>query len=111
MLVMADQIVKKGTIGGYDGDDFISDELINQKGGVWVECGGPAYHYYGLPKEQKVRWITEMTTFNATEFSYMAYGNEASMKHSYGNFCLICEVGPVGDRMGRPLESVDSESE
>ncbi|KAE9394942.1 hypothetical protein BT96DRAFT_886097 [Gymnopus androsaceus JB14] len=99
-VVMIDHVVKGGTMGGYDGEDFISDELIKEMGGVWINSGGPHKFYYGEPpKEQRVRWITPMTSFNATDFSYMTYGNEASLEHAYGNFCLICKVGPVSDRI------------
>ncbi|KAE9400179.1 hypothetical protein BT96DRAFT_919589 [Gymnopus androsaceus JB14] len=86
-----------GTRGGYDGEDFISDELVSELGRrldrLWWAGVLREYHGYTdkLPEEQTVRWITPMTTFNAN-------GLCASLEHAYGNFCLICEVGPVGDR-------------
>ncbi|KAL5501797.1 hypothetical protein ACEPAH_9057 [Sanghuangporus vaninii] len=45
-----------------------------------------------------VTWVTDRTRFNQQTASWMAYGNEYHMDHTYGQFCLIVTVGPAGLR-------------
>ncbi|KAF5357328.1 hypothetical protein D9758_005963 [Tetrapyrgos nigripes] len=55
--------------------------------------------HYGIPKPlTEVNWITENNTYNRLKVDYIAYGNEPSIAHVYGDFSLICEVGPVQNR-------------
>ncbi|KAL5482433.1 hypothetical protein ACEPAI_9027 [Sanghuangporus weigelae] len=42
-----------------------------------------------------VTWVTDRTSFNEQSASWMAYGNEYYMDHTYGQFCLIVTVGPA----------------
>ncbi|KAL5519829.1 hypothetical protein ACEPAG_1489 [Sanghuangporus baumii] len=52
-----------------------------------------------------VTWVTEKTSFDQQIASWMAYGNEYYMDHTYGQFCLIVTVGPARLRdTGVPME-------
>ncbi|KAL5519830.1 hypothetical protein ACEPAG_1490 [Sanghuangporus baumii] len=42
-----------------------------------------------------VTWVTDRTSFNEHSASWMAYGNEYYMAHTYGQFCLVVTVGPA----------------
>ncbi|KAL5482432.1 hypothetical protein ACEPAI_9026 [Sanghuangporus weigelae] len=52
-----------------------------------------------------VTWVTDRTSFDQQIASWMAYGNEYYMDHTYGQFCLIVTVGPARLRdTGVPVE-------
>jgi hypothetical protein len=58
--------------------------------------GQPAPEGCNLPME--VYWITEMRTFTIKD-KFVAWGNEPSMGHCYGNICLVVRVGPANERI------------
>ncbi|TFK58578.1 hypothetical protein BDN72DRAFT_966309 [Pluteus cervinus] len=43
-------------------------------------------------------WATPRTEFRTYSSSYIAYGNEHSTGHVYGDVCLVAKVGPHGAR-------------
>lgn len=65
-------------------------------GRVVHSLGQPAPEDCDLPVE--VYWVTKMTTFTI-EDKFVAWGNEPSMGHCYGNICLIVRVGPANERI------------
>ncbi|KAF8167057.1 hypothetical protein K438DRAFT_2064776 [Mycena galopus ATCC 62051] len=47
----------------------------------------------GIP----VHWVTKITNFNRVGSSYIAYGNDASIQHVYGNAALFVQVPAFGE--------------
>lgn len=45
-----------------------------------------------------VLWITPLTEYSHFDSPCVAYGNEPSVGHIYGDICLVVEVGSVGRR-------------
>ncbi|TFK70214.1 hypothetical protein BDN72DRAFT_819242 [Pluteus cervinus] len=45
-----------------------------------------------------IMWVTPPTAFPTYDTPYVAYGNEASVAHLYGDICLVAKVGPVDQR-------------
>ncbi|KDQ18308.1 hypothetical protein BOTBODRAFT_171175 [Botryobasidium botryosum FD-172 SS1] len=45
-----------------------------------------------------VTWILPMTRLNKIEAVFLAYGNDASLEHVYGNLALVVQVGKPGER-------------
>ncbi|KAJ7495383.1 hypothetical protein FB451DRAFT_1550818 [Mycena latifolia] len=43
-----------------------------------------------------LHWVTKITQLNRVGSQYLAYGNEASIKHVYGNAALFVQVPPFG---------------
>ncbi|KAJ7722025.1 hypothetical protein B0H16DRAFT_1666280 [Mycena metata] len=43
-----------------------------------------------------VEWVTRITETNRVRLQYLAYGNEASIEHVYGNAALFLEVPAAG---------------
>lgn len=46
----------------------------------------------------EVLWATRLPKFNKFKATYLAYGNEASMQHTYAHLSLLVEIGAVNDR-------------
>ncbi|KAJ7142874.1 hypothetical protein C8R44DRAFT_866152 [Mycena epipterygia] len=44
-----------------------------------------------------VHWVTKITELNRVGSQYIAYGNDASIKHVYGNAALFVQVPALGD--------------
>ncbi|KAJ7816851.1 hypothetical protein B0H14DRAFT_3743117 [Mycena olivaceomarginata] len=44
-----------------------------------------------------VHWVTKITELNRVGSSYLAYGNQASLGHVYGNAALFVEVPAIGE--------------
>ncbi|KAJ7138617.1 hypothetical protein C8R46DRAFT_969387 [Mycena filopes] len=44
----------------------------------------------------EIQWVTEINETNNVSSQYLAYGNEASIEHIYGNAALFVEVPPAG---------------
>lgn len=44
-----------------------------------------------------VHWVTKITDLNRVGSSYLAYGNQASLAHVYGNAALFVEVPAIGE--------------
>jgi hypothetical protein len=69
-------------------------------GKVIYDIGESApFDYHGPLKASEtaaVLWITPLTNYSHFDSPYIAYGNEPSVGHIYGDVCLIVEVGPVG---------------
>ena len=72
----------------------------------WKEWGGGKVvevldDRYDTEVQERVMWVTPMTTYTSVENTYTAYGNDAWLDHTYGNVCLVVKVGPVKERIGR----------
>ncbi|KAK0505173.1 hypothetical protein EDD18DRAFT_1456554 [Armillaria luteobubalina] len=102
VVYMTDHIIPEQYEGYYEDEEL--EELLLKKSGALVStsdeymknqlrCGREAV------KLPEVVWVTPITTFNRTESTYMAYGNEASVGYLYGDVCLIVKVGQPGSRM------------
>ncbi|KAK0225527.1 hypothetical protein IW262DRAFT_1356479 [Armillaria fumosa] len=102
VVYMTDHIIPEQDEGYYEDGEL--EELLLKKSGTLVSasdeyvknqlrCSGEAV------KLPEVVWITPITTFNRTESTYMAYGNEASVGYLYGDVCLMVKVGQLGNRM------------
>ncbi len=57
--------------------------------------------------KRKVFWVTEPNT-NVFTTPYVALGNEPSLGYTYANVACIVDVGPFGDRKGRPISNKKS---
>jgi hypothetical protein len=49
------------------------------------------------PSAVAVHWVTTITEINRVRSAYMAYGNDASIQHVYGNAALFVEVPAFGE--------------
>ncbi|KAJ7748941.1 hypothetical protein B0H16DRAFT_1847966 [Mycena metata] len=49
-----------------------------------------------VKNEVAVEWVTKITETNRVRSQYLAYGNEASIEHVYGNAALFVEVPAAG---------------
>ncbi|TFK70207.1 hypothetical protein BDN72DRAFT_766933, partial [Pluteus cervinus] len=52
----------------------------------------------GSDDEETIMWVTPPTAFPTYDTTYVAYGNDASVSHLYGDVCLVAEVGPFERR-------------
>jgi hypothetical protein len=55
-----------------------------------------------------VSWVTPLTEYARFSLPYVAYGNEATLAHIYGNVCLVAKVGPFGQRETKGAEDAGS---
>jgi hypothetical protein len=69
-------------VGGNDGDEYDSDD-----------------DDYEDP--MLLEWVTSPTEINQASAQYIAYGNEATVEHIYGDACFIVEIN---DLQGRGLD-------
>ena len=54
---------------------------------------------------RNAQWITAAPHYTQEERSYMAYGNEATMRTTYWQLYLRLSVGPAGNRGGLPKDA------
>ncbi|KAK0451209.1 uncharacterized protein EV420DRAFT_1561489 [Desarmillaria tabescens] len=102
VIYMTDHIIPDQEDGYYEDDEL--EEMLLKESGTLVSASDEyvknQLKYSGKAvKLPEVVWVTPITTFNRTEASYMAYGNEASVGYLYGDVCLIVKVGLPGNRM------------
>ncbi|SJL08211.1 uncharacterized protein ARMOST_11574 [Armillaria ostoyae] len=89
---MTDHIIPEQDSGYYEDEEL--EELLLKGSGTLVSASDE-YVKDQLQDSGKamklpeVVWVTPITTFNRTESSYMAYGNEPSVGYLYGDACLI----------------------
>lgn len=80
---------------------------IEKEGGRYISEPRPVtvegYHYYASPEESPLVWVTDLTKYTRTKTAYLAHGNEASVGYAYCTVCLIVQIGPFGNRTGKPL--------
>ncbi|KAJ7093269.1 hypothetical protein B0H15DRAFT_947410 [Mycena belliarum] len=73
-------------------DDVLNTERVNEESGVELyavlEARAPT-----VP----LHWVTKITEKNRVGSSCIAYGNEASLAHVYGNAALFVKVPPYGE--------------
>jgi hypothetical protein len=85
------------------GNDLAEDVLVGERGGEIIKFLRPVHDRYISRSYDEddlveVTWVTELTAFTRSETTYIAYGNDASVGHMYGDICLIVCVGEAGDR-------------
>ncbi|KAF7329115.1 Fe2OG dioxygenase domain-containing protein [Mycena kentingensis (nom. inval.)] len=56
---------------------------------------------------EDVIWVTKRKLMNKVETHYMAYGNEASVGHMYGDAALFVRIPAVGEKGREALEGSD----
>ena len=106
---MTDHIIPEQDEGYYEDEEL---ETLLLKGSGALVSASDEYMENQLEdtgeamKLPEVVWVTPITTFNRTESSYMAYGNEPSVGYLYGDVCLIVEVRQSGSRMAIDKASV-----
>lgn len=110
--IMTDNIPDVGDLG----DDSLTYTLTNYFGGVKLKSLGESGDFVDLDDSDEetdeegsesdgdvteVYWVTEMTKFTTVKISFIAYGNESSLEHMYGQVCLIVRLGPVSIKKGK----------
>ncbi|KAF5357327.1 hypothetical protein D9758_005965 [Tetrapyrgos nigripes] len=108
-LAMSERIIDENSGDGYEQSFFLSmcgtgthfgpsATLLRFPKG-YNEDDDDIYQRYGIRKPlTEVNWVIEIATYNRLKVEYVAYGNQPSIEYVYGDFSLICEVGPVGNR-------------
>lgn len=100
--VMTNKIARLEDVG----DNDLSYALTKWYGGVELKALGKSGTFVDVndtvekrrhsdSKSIEVYWVTKMTKITTLKQPYMAYGNEASMWHTYGHVCLVVHLGPV----------------
>ena len=90
--------------GNYEGEleDFDLARTVLVEGGILV-YRGEAYRADDDEYERlKVDWVTPVTTFNRQESAHISYGNEATLKLTYWDLCLVVRIGKAGERLMYP---------
>ncbi|KDQ14659.1 hypothetical protein BOTBODRAFT_32412 [Botryobasidium botryosum FD-172 SS1] len=77
-------------------DDNPVEEALNG-GGLLIERDDSEYQE--SKKVHPVKWIMPTKRINVLDTFYLAYGNDASIEHVYGDIALIFRVGKPGARM------------
>jgi hypothetical protein len=90
-IVMSEYIIDDRYAKGYE-EDFLMT-LVEGRRPVAQLLEDPCGYN---PDALQIDWIIEKTTYNRLKIGYIAYGNEVSVGHVYGDFSLICKVGPAG---------------
>ncbi|KAJ7650773.1 hypothetical protein FB45DRAFT_986640 [Roridomyces roridus] len=86
--ILADDVIQTGHIVEDQGE--LQDQL--------EELGEPVHGSDDDdPAGVVVVWVTELTELNPVEATYVAYGNEASTGHIYGDVALFVEIPEVGE--------------
>ncbi|KAJ7675293.1 hypothetical protein B0H17DRAFT_946090 [Mycena rosella] len=67
-----------------------AEERDSEDGGMYY--GVEEYNQESVP----VHWVMQITTLNCVGSGYLAYGNESSIGHVYGNAALFVSVPAVG---------------
>ena len=80
----------------YEHESFCDYLLDNERGTRVVGRIGEGND----PQEDdlQVIWITEQSSYNQQEASWMAYGNFYEREYTYGKFCIIVTLGPRQQR-------------
>ncbi|KAJ6463623.1 hypothetical protein C8R47DRAFT_1326981 [Mycena vitilis] len=108
-----------GQGSNYAGEDVISDEVLDTEH-VYDEGEGELMDAirrkedkdYDMDSEEEpsasnalpVYWVTRITKINRVGSSYVAYGNEPSIAHAYGNAALFVRVPPFGEEVRAPVQ-------
>ena len=83
------------------------DSGIEKRGGRYIFKPRPVtvegYHYYAIPDDPPLVWVTDLTKYTHTKTAYLAHGNEASVGYAYCTVCLIVQISPFGNSTGKPL--------
>lgn len=82
-----------------DDHQWVSDVVLGG-GGIVIDCFDPKEPIRDLKVTEQVTWVTPSCDLNSHGEQYIAYGNEASIAHMYGDLCLMVRVGPPGSRGG-----------
>jgi hypothetical protein len=101
--IMVDEIID---LSGYQIDDLMTTFLRGDdehNGKVIYDAGTkPPMDWNKKPVKASqavgVLWVTPLTEYAHFKSDYIAYGNDASLGHIYGNVCLVVKVGPFGQR-------------
>ncbi|KAJ7907627.1 hypothetical protein B0H13DRAFT_2251640 [Mycena leptocephala] len=96
---LTDEIDRRGALL-QRGEQRMQDiEAIDRKkhGGTrsrryWHESGGAEFEG-AIP----VHWVTRITELNRVRSQYVAYGNESTLSHMYGNAALFVQVPALGE--------------
>jgi hypothetical protein len=96
---LTDEIDRRGALL-QRGEQRMQDiEAIDRKkhGGTrsrryWHESGGAEF-VGAIP----VHWVTRITELNRVRSQYVAYGNESTLSHMYGNAALFVQVPALGE--------------
>lgn len=60
----------------------------------------------GVYHRVRVYWVTPLIKLTRTKETYMAYGNETTLEHAYGDVCLIARVPPLEHRRAQKDNSL-----
>ncbi|KAJ7659242.1 hypothetical protein DFH06DRAFT_1406329 [Mycena polygramma] len=71
-----------------------SKEVAEERRGYYIDVESKT-----PSNAESVHWVTKITQLNRVGSSYVAYGNEASIEHSYGNAALFVRVPAFGEGM------------
>ncbi|KAI5987474.1 hypothetical protein EDD15DRAFT_2511095 [Pisolithus albus] len=55
-------------------------------------------------EEVRLAKVTDMASMTCAESSFLAYGNEPSLEHLYGNVCIIADLPPSENRTIKTME-------
>ncbi|KAH9910644.1 hypothetical protein B0H21DRAFT_714459 [Amylocystis lapponica] len=90
LLVACDQVVNLASDSAGDSELF---DLLR-------ECydGKLLTSYEDDKADIDVLWATRLPKFNRLKAMYPAYGNEASLQHTYAHLCLLVDIGEVAKR-------------
>ncbi|KAJ7093353.1 hypothetical protein B0H15DRAFT_971757 [Mycena belliarum] len=88
--------VEKGGIILERGEERVA-YLKAKRGRYYSEDGDEENDQEVSSKAVAVHWVTQITELNRVGSPYMAYGNEASLEHIYGNAALFVNVPPMGE--------------
>jgi len=97
------------------GEVYSLNEALGGKGGRRIHVTGPVFDQLDPYQRQgsefdeedpKVTWVTDLTEFTRAKAAYVAYGNEANLGYTYGNVCLIVNVGSPDNRTANTPEPV-----
>ncbi len=98
--VMCDRVVRLED--RYEVQESLYEHLLREEGGVLLNpCRWEDKYLgaYALPRAQ-VHWIGASIAWhvNSTKTTYMVYGNQHEMAHTYWKISMYVRVGPVGNR-------------
>lgn len=95
--VMCDRVVRLED--QYEVQDSLVGHLLREERGVLLNPDGWRAKLYGRYPNMQVHWIARIPWHvNSTRTTYMAYGNQHEMAHTYWKLSLYVRVGPPGNR-------------